>query len=306
MRIVIAGAGAVGGYYGAMLFKAGHEVFFIARGDHLEAIRRDGLTVKSVNGDFSIRPECGENSEGFGAAEMVLVCFKAYGTASTTGLYASSVGPDTAIISLQNGVDNEPVLARAFSPSNILGGIAFIGSEVVSPGIISHTAFGAVSIGEVDSKPGPRVQKIEKVFLDAGIKCKISENITKDMYQKMVWNTGFNAVCAILDCSAGEAVRFGPTKKLVKDAMLELIDVAHLEGVELDPELAQRNVSITLEGGRIIPSMAQDKRNGRRMEIESFNGKVESLGEKHGVKTPVNSALASVIRFYNFNLGFDS
>jgi 2-dehydropantoate 2-reductase len=306
MKIIVAGAGGVGGYFGAALSRAGHEVFFIARGAHLDAIGQNGLLVKSAEGDFTVKPPCGPDSSGFGAADLALVCFKAYDTATTTGLYAQSVGPQTAIISLQNGLDNEPALAKAFDPARIVGGVAFIGSRVAAPGMILHTAFGSIAIGELNGLATPRVEALGQMFAAAGIKCRVSSDIIKDKYAKMTWNVGFNGLCAILDCTAGDAVRFNPTRALVRTAMMEWIMVARRSGVSLDYGIVDRNIQVTLAGGEVIPSMLEDKRRGRRMEIESFNGKAERMGMGIGVPTPVNSMIAAAVRFYNSRIGQDA
>ena len=303
MKVVIAGAGGVGGYFGARLAKAGHDVFMIARGAHLEAIAKNGLRVKSQSGDMLVRPGCGEDSSSFGPADLALVCFKAYDTASTTALYAPSVGPDTAIISLQNGLDNEPELIKAFGAEKVVGGVAFIGSRVESPGVILHTAFGSVAIGEMNGEASARVERLGQMFTATGIKAKMSQNIVKDKYSKMTWNIGFNGLCSILDCSAGDAVRFNPTRALVRSAMMEWITVARKTGVNLEYSIADVNIQVTETGGEVIPSMLEDKRHGRRLEIETFNGKAERLGAQAGVPTPVNSMIANVVRFYNSRIG---
>ncbi|MDH4185037.1 MAG: 2-dehydropantoate 2-reductase [Nitrospinota bacterium] len=304
MKIVVAGSGGVGGYYGAMMARAGHEVFFIARGAHLEAIAKNGLTVKSYQGDFTIHPPCGQDSSSFGMADLILVCVKAYDTLATTGLYAQSVGPQTLIISLQNGIENEPILMRTFGGAKVLGGIAFIGAMTGSPGVILHTAFGSMAIGEMDGGQSARAEALGKAFTQAGIKCKVSPHIVKDMYGKLLWNVGFNAICSILECSAAEALKFGPTRAMVHGAMMEWVAVAGASGVELDPSSVEKNIETTLKGGEIIPSMLQDKRRGRRMEIESFNGMVARMGRDLGIPVPINSLIADIVRFYNHKLGF--
>ena len=300
MKIIIAGAGAVGGYYGGVLAHAGHDVFFIARGAQLTALRERGLSVKSINEDFTLpSPKCGENADPFGPADLILVCFKTYDTVKTLDLYKAGAGPDTAIISLQNGVDNEDIIADRYGVDRVLGGVSFIGSRVESPGVILHTAASNIAIGELDGGVSDRARKLGEVFEKAGVKCKVSGDIKRDMWGKTIWNIGFNAVCAILECSAQEAIRFEETKSLVRGAMLEWIAVAKAVGVDLTPEMADKHIERTFTAGEIIPSMLQDKRAGRRMEIDTFNGKCAELGEKFGIGTPVNKTLAAMVRFWN-------
>lgn len=300
MKIIIAGAGAVGGYYGGVLANAGHDVFFIARGAQLAALRERGLAVKSINGDFALpSPKCGENADSFGPADLTLVCFKSYDTAKTLDLYKAGVGPDTLIVSLQNGVDNEDVIAGRYGADKVLGGVSFIGSRVESPGVILHTAASAIAIGELGGGVTDRVKKIGEVFEKAGVKCKVSGDIKRDMWGKTIWNIGFNALCAILECSAQEAIRFDETRSAVRSAMLEWIAVAQAVGVDLTTDMADKHIERTVTAGEVIPSMLQDKRAGRRMEVDTFNGKAVELGLRLGVGTPVNTLLTAIIRFWN-------
>lgn len=300
MKIIIAGAGAVGGYYGGVLARAGHDVFFIARGSHLNALKEKGLTVKSVDGDFAVpSPKCGENANSFGYADLVLVCFKTYDTAKTLDLYKAGVGPLTTIISLQNGVDNEEMIASVYAADNVLPGVTFIGSRVESPGVILHTAASNMIIGELDGRISDRIKILGDIFEKAGVKCKVSGNIKRDKWGKTIWNIGFNAICAILECSAQAAIAFKETRLIVRAAMQEWIAVAKAEGVDLSVDMADKHIERTFAAGEIIPSMLQDKRAGRRMEIDTFNGKAVELGIKHGLETPVNKALAAIIRFWN-------
>ncbi len=299
MKILIAGAGGVGGYYGGMLAKAGHDVFFIARGAHLDALAKNGLAVKSINGDFAIPVKCGEDGRAFPVADLVIVCVKSYDTASTIDLYKMNVGAQTTILSLQNGIDNETILADAFGEKALIGGISFIGSRVEKPGIILHTAFGHISIGELLDTVSDRILTIADAFARASVKCRTPENIKREIYGKMVWNVGFNAICTILDCDARALLLFDETKKLVHSAMEEWIKVAVADGVALTPEMANKNIEITLKGGEVIPSMLVDRRKGRKMEIDTFNGKVAALGEKYKIPTPVNATVTAVLRFQN-------
>ena len=299
MKILVIGAGGVGGYYGGMLARAGHDVFFIARGYHLEALKKNGLTVKSFSGDFNAKVKCGHRAESFGVADLVLVCVKSYDTVTSLGLYRANVGPETVILSLQNGIDNEKLIAEEYGRERVMGGIAFIGTRVSEPGVILHTAFGHVTIGEFDKTITDRAKRMGAMFEEAGVKCKISGDIWRDMLGKMVWNVGFNAICAILDCPAKESVSFPDTREIVKSAMTEWIYVTRAMGTPLDFDLADKNIEVTLKGSEVIPSMLHDRRLSRQMEIDTFNGKVVELGEGLKVDTPVNRTITAMVRFLN-------
>jgi 2-dehydropantoate 2-reductase len=255
MKFLIVGAGGVGGYYGAMLANGGHQVFFVARGEHLQKVKSNGLIIKSVNGDFSVKTSAAENSDSFGLADYALVCVKSYDTASTFDLYKNSVGEDTVILSLQNGIDNEGVISSEFGYEKVMGGVAFIGSRIEKPGVVLHTAFGYITIGDLGGGKSERALNLGKIFTDSGVKCRVSGDIKFDLWAKMVWNVGFNAICAIVDCQAKEAASNDATGKIVKRAMDEWIEVAQASGVNLEPSLVDKNIEVTLKGGEVIPSM---------------------------------------------------
>ncbi|VAX23227.1 2-dehydropantoate 2-reductase [hydrothermal vent metagenome] len=299
MKILIVGSGGVGGFYGGALARKVDDVFFIARGANLEAILKNGLTIKSVDGEFTITPDCGANGEGFGVADLVIVCVKAYDTQKTLGLYRQNVGPGTTIISLQNGIDNEGIIAREYGKEKVMGAVAFVGSRVEEPGVILHSAFGHIAIGELGGEVSKRAKTIRRLFVDAGVKCKISENIIMDIWGKMIWNTGFNAITAILGVSAKEAASNEGIRQTIHGAMMEWIEVAKASGVSLWPELADKNIAVTLKGGDVIPSMLQDRRSGRQMEIDIINGKAAQLGRTLGIPTPINDTIVSIVSFMN-------
>ncbi len=306
MKIVIAGTGGIGGYYGALLAQGGHDVFFIARDKHLAIINEAGLTIKSHGKQICLKVNAGPDSSRFGIADLIIICFKSYDTASTFNLYRQSINEKTVILSLQNGIENETILSQELGVTHVVGGISFIGSLVEAPGVILHTAYGNITIGELDGEVTNRITAIGKMFNTCTINCKVSNNIKHDIWGKMVWNVGFNAICTILDCSAKEVLQFRDTKLLVESAMREWIEVARACGVSLAKSLTRKNIVVTQKGGEVVPSMLHDRRRGKKMEIEFLNAKVVSLGHTVGLDTPVNTALTSIIRFYNRALYKDS
>ena len=297
MKVLIVGAGAVGSYYGAKLAKAKNDVFFIARGESLKAIKKNGITVQSVDGDFVVTPNCDSDGKSFGVADLVVVCVKAFDTSNTFNLYANNLNQNSVILSLQNGVDNEEKISSRFGEEKVVGGVAFIGVRTLSPGVVLHTAFGHITIGELNDQKTERINAIAALFQDAGIACKVSSNIKRVLYSKMLWNIGYNAICAILEASAKEVAQNQETIKTIRAAMKEWTAVARAAGVSLTDDMVEKNIEVTLKGGEVIPSMLHDRKMGRRMEIETINGKAVELGERFGVKTPVNQALVSLISF---------
>jgi 2-dehydropantoate 2-reductase len=300
MRIVIAGSGAVGGYYGGKLAHAGHEVFFIARGAHLAAIRERGLTIRSIDGDFTVHPAAGETSADFGVADLVIVAVKTYDTASALELFAPSVGPETRVVSLQNGVDSEATLARRFGADAVVGGIAFIGAALEEPGVVNHISFGRAMVGPWTEASVAAATRIKEAFEEAGVRCKVSDNIVNDLWGKMLWNVGFNAVCALADLPTTKTTAYPPTLELSRAAMTEMVRVAEAKGIALTDEMVEKNLTLTATGGAVYPSTLQDLRAGRRLEVDIFNGRVSALGRELGIPTPANDALSALTGIRNW------
>lgn len=299
MKVAIVGTGAIGGFYGGKLAKAGHDVFFIARGENLTALKSLGLTVKSCDGDFLVSAQYGETGEFFGIADLVVVCIKSFDTENTLELYKSNVGPETKILSLQNGVDNEMIISDRYGDGAVIGGVAFIGSYMGAPGVVCHTSFGHITIGDFSDATSGKTKTIANAFNKAGVACKTTQNIKRTLYAKMVWNVGFNALTAICDSTARTLVESHHMRKIVESAMLEWVRVANKAGVDLTDDMAAKNIEVTLKGGEVISSMLHDMRSGSRMEIESINGKVVELAAKHNIPAPVNVTLTGIISFMN-------
>lgn len=296
MRVVVVGAGAVGGYYGAKLSMAGHEVYFVARGEHLASIKRDGLVVESFNGDFTVRPSgASEHFEPLGGVDLVLVCVKRGDTADALGAIAGQVENETVVISLQNGLDADKEMAAVVEPSRIVGGIAFIGSAVSAPGRIRHTARGVVTIGEADGSQSERALKIQKTFEDAGIPCAVSPDIVGAKWDKLMWNVGFNGVCALTRGTVHKVLDHAPTADLARSLMEELVGVADELGINVNRSLVDKYIVNTRKGGDVTPSTLQDVMHGKRTEIKYMNGKVCEEGRKTGYPTPYNDAVFALV-----------
>jgi len=304
LKIAIAGAGGVGGYYGGVLAKAGMDVHFLARGEHLEAIRKRGLQVRSYKGDFCVEVEASDSPDEIGVSDLILFCVKSFDTKETAKLIKPLVGPGTAIISLQNGVENEEIIGDVLGAAKVMRGIAFIGSRVVEPGVILHTAAGSLGFGEMDGGISERGSAFYKIFESAGIEARLSEDIKKVMWQKMVWNCGFNAITALAGCTVKEVLEVPETKNVIRMAMQEVIQVALSLKVSLNDGLADKTISSTERQGEIRTSMLVDMERGKRMEIESMNGAVSRRGQKSGVPTPVNDTLYGAVKAVNKRLRF--
>lgn len=295
MKILVLGAGAVGGYFGGRLAAAGHEVFFTARGEHLKALQNTGLSVQSCQGDFHTHPAAAEFFEPIAGLGLILICVKHKDTAALLPQLKKQAGETTVVISLQNGADSERFFIDAAGAEKVVGGIAYIGAALEAPGKISHTARGVVTIGELGGTPSRRTETIKKMFEEAGIKCNVSANIKKDKWEKLMWNAGFNGICALTRQPVHPLLNHPPTRAIIKKLMEELVTVAHAAGAPVNPALPDKYIENTLKGGEVYPSTLQDVNQGKTTEIGIMNGTVVEEGKKHGIATPYNEMVWAAV-----------
>lgn len=288
------GTGAVGSFYGGKLANAGHDVTFVARGEHLRALRECGLSVKSYQGDFHLkRVHVTDQPAEVGVCDLALVCVKSYDTVTAAQSLRSVVGPDTIILSLQNGVENEEHLERELGRGNVMGGMAYIGVDVVSPGVVVHSVAGRLAFGERNGQRTSEAERLEQVFLEAGIQAELSTNISVTLWDKLVWNAAFNAICTLSRSTVGEVLIHPQTRALVRGTMLEVIAVARAQGLALRESRADEHIESSQTPAMSIytPSMANDLARGKRLEYDALNGAVVRYGERYGVPVPVNQTL---------------
>lgn len=297
MRILIAGAGGVGGYFGALLGRAGHDVIFLARGANLAALRARGLTVESVDGDFHVAvPTATGTLTGAAPVEIALVAVKSYDTAAIAAQIAPVVRRDTIVLSLQNGVENESLLAAALDLPPLMGAMTHIGAELTAPGVIRHVADGTIFFGEMTGHETPRARTLAELFARAGVRHQLSPNILTLLWEKLAWNAAHNAVTALTRSTAAEAARLPATAAVIRAAMHEVVAVARAQGIALDPAWVDPTIAYSrdhLDGLRT--SMLQDLERGRRLEHDALNGAVIRFGDAVGFATPVNRTLFGLL-----------
>ena len=303
MKILIVGAGAVGGYFGGLLARSGEDVTFLARGEHLKAIQEKGLYIKSINGDFNIKIKAVEKPNANEKYDLIVIAVKSYDLPDACNNIKGTVKNETVLMSLLNGVDSEEIIGSIFGADNVIGSVAFIGSQILDAGVISHTASGMITIGELDGVKSKRCEEILKIFERAKIPIKLSENIQKDIWAKMVWNTGFNAITALTGSLVSDVLSIPESRKIVEMAMKETVEVANKKGISLSDDLAEKTVSKTLKAGEIKTSMLQDRENGKAMEIDSINGAIVRLGHEMNIPVPVNETLYGALKVINKRLG---
>jgi 2-dehydropantoate 2-reductase len=315
MRIAVMGTGGVGGYFGGMLARAGHDVTFIARGPHLAAIRHNGLRVETVHGTFTIEPglpiaarvEPGlptaaplatDNPGKVGPVDLVLFCVKTYHTQEAGQAIAPLIGKDTLILSLQNGVDNEEKLAAIYGWDHVLGGVCYIASTITAPGVITQVS-GPRSIifGEMDGSITPRAQRVQQALVQAGIDTTLSDNVQKALWTKFLFICALSGVASVARATLGEMIAVPETCELLRDTMAEVEAVARARGVELEAGIVDRMMR-TAEGfaPESKPSMLVDVEKGNRLEIDALNGAVARLGAELGVATPANRFIYAALK----------
>lgn len=302
MKILIVGAGAVGGYFGGLLARSGEDVTFLARGEHLKAIQEKGLYIKSINGDFNVKINAVERPSDNDKYDLIIIAVKSYDLSNACNNIKGTVKNDSVLMSLLNGVDSEEIIGNIFGIEKVIGSVAFIGSQISEAGVISHTASGMITIGELDGSKSKRCKEILNIFERAKIPIKLSENIQKDIWAKMVWNTGFNAITALTGSLVSDVLSIPESRKIVEMTMKETVEVANKKGIRLSDDLAEKTVSKTLKAGEIKTSMLQDRENGKAMEIDSINGAIVRLGREMNIHVPVNETLYGALKVINKRL----
>ena len=299
LRIAVFGTGGVGGYFGGRLAEAGFDVVFIARGEHLQAIRERGLRVESVKGDFVVHPaQATDNPAEVGPVDAVLVTTKAWQLPAAAQAMRPLVGPQTMVVPLLNGVEAPDILAEILGPEPVLGGLCKISAFRAAPGVIRHVGVEPeVVFGELDGRRSERVERLRRAFAACrGVTVIVPENIRAAMWAKLTFIAPFSAVGAVTRAPAGVIRRLPETRHLLEAAMREVVAVAQGLGVALPAEAANRALAFTdgLEP-HVTASMQRDIMEGRPSELEAQTGAVVRLGRKTGVPTPVNDFLYAAL-----------
>lgn len=298
MRVAVMGTGGTGGFYGGLLARSGDEVTFIARGAHLEAIRTRGLTVKSrLAGDFTIPARATADPREIDAVDLVLFCVKTYDTEAAAALIRPVVGPDTVILSVQNGIDNDERIARVVGGGTAIAVAAQVNAHVQEPGVIAQTAgAGRLIFGADAGNLGQRNAQLFQHCKDAGIAAELQPDIKTVLWSKFAFICGFSGVTALTRLTIGPVLSCPETTALFRGTMNEAVAVAAAHEVRLSGVVDQ---SMTM-AGRLEPwalgSMAHDLESGRRLELESLNGTVVRLGRAKNVPTPFNFAIYAALK----------
>ena len=290
MKILIMGTGGVGGYYGGLLAQQGNDVTFIARGAHLYAIRHEGLKVKSVHGDFIVSPaNATEDPDKVGPVDLILFSVKTYHTDEAAEAIRSAVGPQTAVLSLQNGIDATERIAKVIGIEHVLGGATWLSSAVEAPGVIKQISqFRRIVFGEMDRTRSERIQTIYEVLKNTSITVEVSEDILRILWTKFVFIAAVSSVGSMTRLPMGDYRSVPETRGLLSGIMHEIEALAHAQSIALDEDVVAKSLEFMDNSGpHIKPSMQLDIESGRRTEIESMIGVIGRKGRELGVPTPV-------------------
>ena len=295
MRFVVFGAGGVGGYLGARLAEAGEDVALIARGEHLRALRRGGLRLRSIAGDVDVDPiEATDDPSALGVADVVIAATKTWQLPEAAGSMPPLVGPHTTVLPVLNGVEAADVLAERLGRDPVVGGLCGMISFVAGPGEIHHVgAEPWVTLGELDGAVTDRVQRIAGAMGRCrGLRADIAEDIQVALWEKFMFITATGGVGAVTRAPMGVFRAVPETRAMLEDAMREVVAVARTRGVELARSVVDQRMAFSdgLEPHGTA-SMQRDIMEGKRSELEAWNGAVVRLGEETGVDTPVHRSI---------------
>ena len=300
MKIAILGAGAVGGFYGARLARAGHEVWFVARGRNLEAIRSNGLSVRSPLGDILVYPSAEDDPTRIGTAELAIVAVKTYSNRQALPLLAPLVGPGSAVLTLQNGVDSAAEVAAVVGEDHVLAGATYIGVSLEAPGLVQHVGTARrIVFGEAFGQRGisERARRVESVLLGADVEAEAVADVATALWEKLVFLAPLAALTGASRLATGP-LRDGPEfREAVMRAMREVEAVARAEGAALPADVCERKMAyIEASPATMRSSMMMDIVAGRATEAEVLLGGVVRRARNHGLPTPAMQTLYAVLQ----------
>jgi 2-dehydropantoate 2-reductase len=310
VRILIAGAGAIGGYLGARLARSGADVTLFARGAHLQAMRERGLRVESAEGDFEVRPRVTGDLGRVGQADVVFLGVKAHGLPDLAPRLPPLFTPDTVVVSTQNGipwwyfqrhggeldgwrlsaVDPGGTIQSAIEPGRVVGSLAYFATEIASPGVIKHVEGNRITLGEPEGARTERCRLIAEALIAAGFRCPISTRIRHEIWVKLLGNVAFNPISALTGATLATMARHPEVSRLARDVMTEAGMVAERLGIELPITIDQRMAGAE-KVGEHKTSMLQDLEAGRPMELDAIVGATIEIGERLGVPMPATRAV---------------
>jgi 2-dehydropantoate 2-reductase len=297
MRIAVLGTGGVGGYFGGRLAATGTDVTFIARGQHLAAIRERGLRIESPNGNVHISPaQATDDPSTVGPVDLVFFTVKLYDTEAAMAMLPPLLGPETRVISFQNGVDSVDVLTKAVGRSHVAGGTAYVAAVIAEPGVIRHTAMGRLIFGSLDGERLPVLEELLRACQRAGFDATLSNQILVDIWAKFARLSVFSGMTAVTRCSIGPIREDAALAEMMRSAIRESMALARALGIPLTDALVDEiQVATAALPPQARSSMLEDLERGRPLELPWLSGAVVRLAKQAGVETPTHRFITAVL-----------
>jgi 2-dehydropantoate 2-reductase len=307
MRIAAMAAGAIGGYFAARMAAAGHDVFFVARGANLDAIRKNGIKIESVNGDLHLpKVNATDDPKTVGPVDIVLFAVKLWDTEKAAELTRPMVGPKTRVISLQNGIDSVERIAPILGADQIVGGAAYISVTIAAPGVIRNPSkFASIRFGRADKKRDATLQAFVDAAKSAKVDAAIVDDIDRELWQKFIFLTAMSGATAALRSSIGPIAADPELRGFFRELMDEARAVGKAKGVEVDAAVLDERMNFIAT--RVEPgmkaSMAYDLERGNRLELDWLSGKVRELGRALNIPTPASDTVYTVLKLQRMGAG---
>lgn len=298
MSIAVFGAGAVGAFFGGLLVRGGQDVSFIARGAQLDVLRTGGIRIHSLLlGEVHVpQVRACARAADVGAVDLVLVCVKANQTAEALDDLAALVGPATSIVTLQNGIESDEVIAARFGRACVVPAVVYVGATVDRPGEVTHVAAGTIVVGSRSGGQDARLAAVREALAASGQPVRISADIQYERWQKLIWNAGFNTVSAITGRTPRDLVAQPGSREIVTGIMREVVAVARASGVMLQESDIEPQLAWTDRAPAIRTSMMVDRERHRAMEVEALIGVIVRHGREHAIATPVSETVYGLLK----------
>lgn len=298
MKIAVIGAGAMGSLYGGYLSKVSDEVYLVdVWQQHVDSINAEGLSIQEKDKDIVVHPRAVSSADRVGYVDLAIVFVKSITTGSALEKNAALLGPDTIVLSLQNGYGNIEQIAEFVNINNIIAGTTAHGGTMLAPAHIKHAGVGETHIGWVKNKNDDRIDDIADILSKAGFETIVSDNVMELIWSKLIINVGINALTAILKVQNGGLLKQEETKTLMRMAILEAVNVAKAVGIDFNrEEMVKKVMDVSFATGENKSSMLQDILNKRKTEIDTINGAIVKEGQKYSIDTPTNLVLTNLVK----------
>jgi len=297
VNVLVYGTGAVGIFYGGMLYKAGFNVVFVDIPEKVSGLVESGLHIRSaITGDFDFEPTIVSDVRDQPPQDIILVCVKAFQTYDIALNLLPVLKPATIIISLQNGLENEKILSDLLGRNLVIGAVLFFNGELENNATVVQKSEGSIIFGELDHQRSEREEWLSSIFSHADINHRISHSINQEIWKKLIWNNAYNAISALTRTTLGDIYRFEEITPTIRKMMNEVKQVALAEGVEISDQIIDELINLNSSQGNVKTSMLKDIESNRMPELEPLVGVIISKAKKLGISTPVNQTIYELIQ----------